>query len=76
MLPHGGLFTWVVCPHYLFESIGFMGLAMIAQTTSAFIAALSVFLALGARSLSTKEWYLKKLEEFPMERKAFIPFVF
>lgn len=75
MVPQGGLFTWVVCPHYLFESIGFMGLAMIAQTTSAFIAALGVFLSLCARSLSTKDWYLKKIEGFPMQRKAIIPFL-
>lgn len=76
VVPQGGLFSWVVCPHYLFECIGFMGLAIIAQTTSAFIIALGIFASLGARSHNTKKWYLKKIEGFPMERKAFIPFVF
>lgn len=74
--PRGGLFTWVVCPHYLFESIDFLGLALIGQTTTAFVHAFSTFLILGARSLSTKRWYESKIEGFPKERKAFLPFLF
>ena len=31
-IPHGGLFEFVVCPHYLFETIDFVGLALISQT--------------------------------------------
>ncbi|MCO5564059.1 hypothetical protein L7F22_017715 [Adiantum nelumboides] len=74
--PQGGLFTWVVCPHYLFECIDFLGLALIGQTTSAFVVALATFIMLSARSRSTKQWYEKKIEGFPKERKAFLPFLF
>lgn len=76
VVPEGGLFSWVACPHYLFECIAFMGLAIIAQTTSAFVIALGIFASLAIRSHNTKMWYLKKIEGFPMQRKAFIPFVF
>ncbi|CAI5458630.1 unnamed protein product [Closterium sp. Yama58-4] len=32
-VPHGGLFHWVTCPHYLFECIDFLGVALMSQTT-------------------------------------------
>ncbi|KAI5064074.1 hypothetical protein GOP47_0020744 [Adiantum capillus-veneris] len=76
VIPQGGLFTWVVCPHYLFESIGFLGIALIGQTTTTFVNAFATFITLAARSESTKRWYEKKIEGFPKERRAFVPFLF
>ncbi|MCO5591501.1 hypothetical protein L7F22_045485 [Adiantum nelumboides] len=75
-IPEGGLFRWVVCPHYLFESIGFLGIALIAQTFSAFVIALGMSASLCARSYKTKDWYLKKIDGFPADRKPFFPFLF
>ena len=31
-IPKGGLFRFVICPHYLFEIIEFVGVAFISQT--------------------------------------------
>ena len=31
-IPKGGLFQYVICPQYLFEVIGFIGVAFISQT--------------------------------------------
>nr|ADE76340.1 unknown [Picea sitchensis] len=74
-IPHGGLFEFVVCPHYLFEIIDFVGLAFISQTSFGFCTATMIFLYLLGRSLSTRAWYVKKFEGFPSDRKALIPFV-
>ncbi|KAI5064531.1 hypothetical protein GOP47_0021201, partial [Adiantum capillus-veneris] len=75
-IPQGGLFRWVVCPHYLCESIGFFGVAMIAQTFIALLTAVGMSASLCARSYKTKEWYLKKIDGFPAHRKPFFPFLF
>ncbi|KAJ7522220.1 hypothetical protein O6H91_18G002100 [Diphasiastrum complanatum] len=75
MIPHGGLFEQVACPHYLFEIIDFWGIALLGQTMIALSVAVFVSLYLTSRSLSTKEWYLKKMDGFPSERKALIPFL-
>ena len=75
MLPKGGLFDYVVCPHYLFEIIGFLGIAFISQTVFGFSLLSFVFLYLLGRSLSTRELYVKKFEGFPSHRKALIPFI-
>ncbi|GLJ18423.1 hypothetical protein SUGI_0326470 [Cryptomeria japonica] len=75
VLPKGGLFEFVVCPHYLFEIIGFLGIAFISQTAFGFCQFSFVFLYLLARSLSTREWYVKKFEGFPSHRKALVPFI-
>lgn len=74
-IPQGGLFEFVVCPHYLFEIIDFVGLAFISQTAFGFCTATTVSLYLLGRSLSTREWYVKKFEGFPSHRKALIPFL-
>ncbi|KAK6138004.1 hypothetical protein DH2020_028258 [Rehmannia glutinosa] len=35
-IPQGGLFSLVICPHYLFEILGFFGISCISQTLYAF----------------------------------------
>lgn len=74
-IPQGGLFEFVVCPHYLFEIIDFVGLAFISQTAFGFFIVSPVSLYLLGRSLSTRAWYMKKFEGFPSHRKALIPFL-
>lgn len=75
-IPKGGLFNLVVCPHYLFEVLGFVGVSCIAQTlyTLAFTAGTSMYLL--GRSVSTKKWYLSKFEDFPKDAKVILPFIF
>ncbi|KAL2943041.1 Steroid 5-alpha-reductase DET2 [Bienertia sinuspersici] len=75
-IPKGGLFNLVICPHYLFEVLGFVGVSCIAQTpyTLAFTAGTTIYLM--GRSYATKKWYLSKFEDFPKDVKAFLPFIF
>lgn len=74
-VPQGGIFGYVVCPHYFFELIEFLGVAFICQTPFAFCVTTMMFSGLVGRSMSTKSWYMKKFEDFPRHRKALIPFV-
>ncbi|XP_058183369.1 steroid 5-alpha-reductase DET2-like [Rhododendron vialii] len=75
-IPKGGLFSLVICPHYLFEILGFIGVSCIAQTWSAVSFTLGSAILLMGRSYGTRRWYLSKFEDFPEDVKAIFPFVF
>ncbi|KAK2992651.1 hypothetical protein RJ640_002952 [Escallonia rubra] len=74
--PRGGLFDLVICPHYLFEILGFLGVSFISQTLFSFSVSLGVAVYLSGRSYVTRKWYISKFENFPQHVKALIPFVF
>ncbi|CAL9137830.1 unnamed protein product [Musa acuminata var. zebrina] len=75
-IPKGGLFGLVICPHYLFEIIIFIGFCLISQTLYSFLFALGTLWYLMGRSYATRRWYLSKFENFPKQVKALIPYVF
>ncbi|KAF3449684.1 hypothetical protein FNV43_RR10415 [Rhamnella rubrinervis] len=75
-IPKGGLFGLVICPHYLFEIIGFLGFSFISQTLHAFSVATGAIFYLLGRSCATRRWYISKFEDFPQDVKALIPYVF
>eukprot|EP00262_Sarcandra_glabra_P016544 TRINITY_DN5437_c0_g1_i1.p1 TRINITY_DN5437_c0_g1~~TRINITY_DN5437_c0_g1_i1.p1 ORF type:complete len:265 (-),score=15.39 TRINITY_DN5437_c0_g1_i1:90-884(-) len=75
-IPKGGLFSLVVCPHYLFEIIEFIGVSFISQTEYSFSFTLGSIVYLMGRSYITRNWYLSKFPSFPREIKALIPYVF
>ncbi|THG22138.1 hypothetical protein TEA_020854 [Camellia sinensis var. sinensis] len=74
-IPKGGLFDLVICPHYLFEILGFIGISCISQTLYAFSFTLGTTIYLMGRSYATRKWYLTKFQDFPKNIKALIPFV-
>ncbi|KAI3748222.1 hypothetical protein L6452_11166 [Arctium lappa] len=76
-IPKGGLFGLVICPHYLFEIIEFIGISFISQTTFAFCFILGTIFLLMGRSHATRNWYASKFgEEFHKDIKALIPYLF
>ncbi|XP_061337551.1 steroid 5-alpha-reductase DET2 [Gastrolobium bilobum] len=75
-IPKGGMFDLVICPHYLFEIIGFYGVSFISQTFYAFSFTIGTTFYLLGRSYATRRWYLSKFDDFPNDVKAIIPFVF
>ncbi|OMO94432.1 hypothetical protein COLO4_16342 [Corchorus olitorius] len=75
-IPTRGLFGLVICPHYLFEILGFLGLSLISQTLYSFSVSIGSAFYLMGRSYVTRKWYLSKFEDFPKEVKALIPYVF
>ncbi|XP_027161094.1 very-long-chain enoyl-CoA reductase-like [Coffea eugenioides] len=75
-IPTGGLFDLVICPHYLFEILGLLGISFISQTLFSYSCAIGCAFYLIGRSYATRQWYLSKFEIFPKNVKALIPFVF
>jgi very-long-chain enoyl-CoA reductase len=75
-VPKGGLFDLVICPHYLFEILGFLGISLIAQTLYAFSFFVGTTLYLMGRSYVTRRWYLSQFKDFPKDVKALIPSAF
>ncbi|XP_075507970.1 uncharacterized protein LOC142544819 isoform X1 [Primulina tabacum] len=75
-IPRGGLFDKVICPHYLFEIVGFLGISCISQTlySCSWTSGLSFYLM--GRSYATKKWYESKFEDFPKDVKALVPYIF
>ncbi|GFQ06438.1 very-long-chain enoyl-coa reductase [Phtheirospermum japonicum] len=74
-IPRGGLFSLVVCPHYLFEILTFIGISFISQTLCSYLCTIGSAFYLLARSNATRKWYLSKFEDFPKNVKALIPYV-
>ncbi|CAN0908740.1 Steroid 5-alpha-reductase DET2 [Linum grandiflorum] len=75
-IPKGGMFNLVICPHYLFEIMGFYGIAFMSQTLYSFTVAVGTTAYLSGRSYATRKWYLSKFDDFPSSVKALIPFIF
>ncbi|KAL4576685.1 hypothetical protein LXL04_012783 [Taraxacum kok-saghyz] len=73
-IPKGGLFGLVICPHYLFEIIEFIGVSCIAQTTYVFAFSLGTMFYLMGRSYATRQWYISEFgDKFGDGVKALIP---
>lgn len=74
-IPRGGLFGIVVCPHYLFEILTFIGISFISQTLFSYSFTVGSALCLVGKSYATRKWYLSKFDNFPKNVKALIPYV-
>ena len=75
MIPRGGLFDFVACPHYLFEIVSWFGLALIFRHYSMFLFFSVMVIYLIIRSLLTLRWYREQFPDFPPDRKAIFPFI-
>mmetsp|Transcript_67720 Transcript_67720/g.159491 ORF Transcript_67720/g.159491 Transcript_67720/m.159491 type:complete len:268 (-) Transcript_67720:25-828(-) len=76
-IPHGGLFRFVSGANYFGESLEWVGFALVCNSLPS--VAFAVFTAnfLGSRACNHHRWYQNKFkEQYPPERKAFIPFLF
>jgi hypothetical protein len=76
-LPTGGLFDYLVTPHYTFEILGYVGI-WIASGFDAYFGAVMIRVTcyLTGRSIGTKQWYLEKMPEEKAKiesRKLLIP---
>jgi len=75
LIPRGGLFDLVACPHYLFELISWFGLCLIFRHFSMFLFFSLMVLYLLVRSLQTLTWYRERFPDFPPDRRAIFPFI-
>jgi hypothetical protein len=76
--PRGGLFNLVAAPHYLFELIAWLGIAIASQQMTGFLNFLSMSMYLSARSRNQNKWNKKRFDEkeWPTSRKNMIPFIY
>jgi len=76
-IPTGGLFPLVTMPHYLFEIIAWLGIALATQQLNAVLVSGGMASYLTGRSVATTRWYKEKFgKAWPESRKNLIPFVF
>ncbi|XP_071734691.1 uncharacterized protein [Rutidosis leptorrhynchoides] len=76
-IPKGGLFELVICPHYFFEIVEFIGVFCISQTTFTLCFTVGTMFLLIGRSHATRKWYVTKFgSKFSKDVKAIIPYVF
>ena len=54
--PAGGLFEYVSAPHYLFELVGWFGIALAAEHLNAFLVAACMTSYLSGRAVATSRW--------------------
>ena len=73
--PRGGLFSFVAAPHYLFEVIAWLGIALVAQQTNAMLVVASMASYLSGRARATNKFYLDVFtdQEWPRSRNAIFP---
>eukprot|EP01084_Bolivina_argentea_P248454 415621_1 len=76
VIPYGGVFRYVWCPHYLFEILSFIGMSVTSKHLNAYSITLLTSSYLCGRAMSTKEWYHQKFGQQCPERKAIVPFLF
>lgn len=76
--PRGGLFVFVAAPHYLFELIGWLGIAVASEQITSYLMLGGMVAYLSARSMNQNEWNHARFseKEWPASRKNLIPFVF
>jgi very-long-chain enoyl-CoA reductase len=76
VIPKGGFFEILVCPHYFFELISWLGIAILSTHWESYVVFFIMVCYLSGRSVRTKAWYLEKFNNFPKSRKRIVPFVF
>ena len=74
-IPQGGLFRWVSCPNFLGEILEWAGFAIMTWSPAALVFALWTFFNLVPRALDHHKWYKSTFPEYPVHRKAIIPWI-
>lgn len=73
--PEGWLFEYVSCPHYFGEITEWLGWALMTWSLPGLAFFLFTFANLVPRGVSSHEYYRNKFHDYPVKRKAVIPFI-
>jgi 3-oxo-5-alpha-steroid 4-dehydrogenase 1 len=71
----GGLFEYVSGANFFGETVEWVGFAIACWSLPAVVFAIFTTCMIGTRALSHHRFYLEKFEDYPKDRKAFIPFL-
>jgi 3-oxo-5-alpha-steroid 4-dehydrogenase 1 len=75
VMPMGGLFEYVSCANYTGEILEWTGYAIASWSLPASAFAVFTFCNIGTRGYTHHQWYKSKFENYPLSRKAVIPFI-
>lgn len=75
-IPSGWLFEKISCPNLFGELIEWLGFAVLCWNLPAITFFIWTAANLIPRALSHHKWYKEKFNEYPLTRKAIIPFLF
>lgn len=75
-IPQGGFFEYVSSANFFGEILEWFGYALACWSLPAASFAFCSLFILGTRGYTHHQFYLKKFENYPPDRKAVIPFVF
>eukprot|EP00579_Thalassiosira_antarctica_P004819 CAMPEP_0201884656 /NCGR_PEP_ID=MMETSP0902-20130614/17481_1 /ASSEMBLY_ACC=CAM_ASM_000551 /TAXON_ID=420261 /ORGANISM="Thalassiosira antarctica, Strain CCMP982" /LENGTH=253 /DNA_ID=CAMNT_0048413653 /DNA_START=200 /DNA_END=961 /DNA_ORIENTATION=+ len=78
VVPRGGFFSYVAAPHYFFELIGWLGIAIVSNHLNVYLVFAAMSSYLGGRSVAQNDFNRKTFgeKEWPRDRKNLVPFVF
>jgi len=74
-IPRGGVFEYVSAANYFCEALEWTGFAIASWNFPAAAFATYTLANLLPRGLSHHQWYKNKFDDYPKNRKAFIPFL-
>jgi protein-S-isoprenylcysteine O-methyltransferase Ste14 len=74
-IPRGGAYNWVSCPNYLGEIVEWLGWALATWSFGGLAFAAYTAANLVPRALANHRWYQKRFPDYPVQRKAILPFV-
>lgn len=75
-MPSGGWFDKATCPHYFFELMAWLGIFLLSRHFFTLLVFVAMFGYLIARSIKTRQWYLARFEDYPVDRNLIIPGIF
>ncbi|KAK2709861.1 3-oxo-5-alpha-steroid 4-dehydrogenase 1-like isoform X1 [Artemia franciscana] len=74
-VPYGGAFKFVTAANYFGEALEWNGFAIATWSPTALVFAVFATLFLALRSERYQRFYKEKFEDYPKDRKIFLPFV-
>jgi len=75
VIPSGGLLNTVSNPHYLGELIQWFGWAVLCWSPAGLAFFIFTFANLFPRAIMNHRWYKNEFPDFPVDKKAIIPYV-
>ncbi|HVN57046.1 MAG TPA: DUF1295 domain-containing protein [Bacteroidales bacterium] len=75
VMPEGWLFNYISSPHYFGEILEWAGWAVMTFSLAGLAFAVFTFANLFPRAWASHKWYMARFSNYPVNRKAVIPFI-